>query len=177
MLRNVFLFVLFVVFVGCIKPRPTTDTTDPEIVITVSRGRGGNIFRSVDGRYEAPNNCIKVPDMPTQLIMIAGDSGGVAFASVRAFGGRIVSESVEVAPRAPEASFSIRSESGSGILDVRLTPPSPGAVRTGASAVFEVDGSLPISITATAGDYAGNAGHLAQFEIRSLDDAVVCRGD
>ena len=157
MMKSITLIIAAGVFfvAGCIVPAPTKDTTSPEITVTVSRARGRNIFRSIDGVLEPGNNCIRVPDMPTQLILIAGDAGGVESVSLKAFPGRIVPESVEVAPRAPEGAFSIRSESGADILAITLTPPSPTTVRTAATAVLEVNGTLPIAITAWARDRAG----------------------
>ena len=64
------------VFLGaaCTAPAPATDTTPPEITVTVSRARGRNVFRSIDGRSGPTDNCIIVPEIPTQLILIAGDS-------------------------------------------------------------------------------------------------------
>ena len=162
---------------GCEVSAPTTDTTTPEITVIVSGGRGGNIFRSIDGELDAPDNCIKVPDTPTQLVMIVGDSGGVKFASINAFSGPIVPGSVELIPRPPEASFRIRTERGADFLDITLTPPAPGRVRTGATAVFEVDGELPKAISASARDYAGNVARLPQFNLHALNDVVLCRGD
>jgi hypothetical protein len=50
-------------------------------------------------------------------------------------------------------------------------------VRTGASAIVQVDGTLPISVVAWARDYAGNYGELAQVDLRLLGDPTVCRGD
>lgn len=168
--------VLFVT--GCEVPAPSTrDTTPPEITVTVSRARGRNVFRSIDGKLDAPDNCIKVPELPTQLILIAGDAGGIESASIKAFPGTIVRESLEVSPRAPEGSFAVRTESGADILAITLTPPSPTTVRTGATAILEVNGRSPIAIVASARDRAGNVTELPQFDIRTPDSAVVCRGD
>ena len=168
-----------VVFVaGCEVPAPTTDTTTPEITVIVSGGRGGNIFRSIDGELDAPDNCIKVPDTPTQLVMIVGDSGGVKFASIKAFSGPIVPGSVELIPRPPEASSRIRTErGGADNLDITLTPPAPGRVRVLATAVFEVDGGLPIGIRASAREYAGNEALLPLFSLEPRIAAQECRGD
>jgi hypothetical protein len=163
---------------GCQVPAPIVDTTPPEITVLVSGAHGRNIFRSADGVLAAPDNCIKVSDMPTQLILIVGDAGGVDSASINAFAGTIVPASVDVAPRAPEGSFAIRSGSGGDTLAITLTPPSPTTVRTAATAVFEVNGTLPMAITASARDRAGHAVELPQFDLRALDDTGVrCRGD
>jgi hypothetical protein len=165
---------------GCEVPAPTTDTMTPTVSLIVSQGRGNKIFNSVDGDQNQSNpqdSCIKVPETPTQLIMFFGDQGGIQFATAKVFPGRIVPRSVEIGPSSPEATFSIRTERGADYLEIELTPPSPGTVRTGAIAIFEVDGELPISITGSARDYAGNVAALQQVDVRAMDDPVVCRGD
>lgn len=162
---------------ACEVPAPTADTTPPEITVIVSRGRGGNIFRSADGELEPGQDCIKVPDTPAQLSFIVGDAGGVQTAVLKAFPGPIVPGSVVVSPGAPVGSSSIRSERGADFLEITLTPPSPDTVMTGAAAVLEVDGDLPIAITASARDHAGNVADLSQLELRALNDAVICRGE
>jgi hypothetical protein len=159
---------------GCEVPAPTIDTTPPEVTVTVSRARGPNVFRSIDGELGAKENCIKVPEMPTQLILIAGDAGGVDFATIAAVG-TIIPESVEFTPRPPEGSSSIRTGTTQSLI-ITLTPPSPSTVRTGATAILEVDGRLPMPITASVRDRAGTLVQLPQFDLRSLEDAVQCRG-
>jgi len=160
---------------ACQVPRPTTDTTPPEVTVTVSRAHGPNIFRSIDGVLKSPNDCIIVREMPTQLILIGSDAGGVALVGLKALSGRIIPESVEVSPRAPEASYSISTESGADFLDITLTPPSPTTVRTGAVAVLEVNGSLPMAILAWVRDRAGHYVEF-QFELRGPETATPCRG-
>lgn len=162
---------------GCTTTAPTSDTMDPEVTVIVSEGRGGNIFRSRDGELPPTESCINVPDPPRQLILIAGDSGGVRSASIRVFPGTIDPDSVEVTPAAPEATFTIRTDRGGDTLVINLTRPAPGMVRTGATAIIQVDGTLPMAITADAVDYAGNVAALPAVELRSPRDAVVCRGE
>jgi hypothetical protein len=168
-------FVFFVA--GCEVPAPTRDTTTPEVTVTVSGARGRNVFRSIDGKLGEKENCIKVPELPTQLILIAGDGGGVQSTSIRAFPAMIVPASVEISPRPPEGTFAIRSDSGGDTLTITLvTTPSPTTVRTGATAILDVNGRLPIAIVASVRDRAGNVAELPQFDLRSMDDAVQCRG-
>jgi hypothetical protein len=178
MIRSMTLIIAAVVFLfaGCQVPAPTKDTTPPEVTVTVSRAHGRNIFRSIDGVQGKGNDCIIVRDMPTQLILIAGDAGGVASTSLRAFTGRIVPESLEVSPRPPEGSSSIRSEAVGDTLTITLTPPSPTTVRTGATAVLEVNGPLPISIYAWVTDRAGHYVELPPFTLDSPANGVQCRG-
>lgn len=172
------LTVLAFLFVSACATRvPTSDTTPPEITVTVSEGRGNKIFRSTDGEYPAGENCIKVPGTPTQLSVIFGDSGGVNIASIKVFPATIIPGSIEVTPASPEATYTIRTERRADMLDIDLEPASDGTVRTGATAVFEINGNLPIAVTASAADYSGNVSHLSQFDLRSLDDLVICRGD
>ena len=163
---------------GCITSESTSDTTDPEITITVLRGRGGNIYRSSDGELAPGDNCIKVPGTPVQLTMVVTDLGGVESASIQVFPGAIDPGSLEITPPAPESSYAIRTDRLTQFLDINLTPPSAGTVRTGATAVLHVDGDLPIAIRAYARDYAGNEASLGQFDLRAAaDDVVLCRGD
>jgi len=169
--------VVFIV-AGCVTPAPTTDTTVPEIIVIVAGGRAhDNMFRSFDGQLDLTDQCIKVPDMPTQIIMIAGDAGGIQVAHIKVLFGTIIPESVTVSPLTPETTYTLNSESGADSLHITLTPPAPGMVRTGVTAVFKVNGDLPIAITADASDYARNTASLPQFDLRSLDDVVTCRGN
>ncbi len=162
---------------GCVRPAPASDTSPPEITVFVSRARGRNYFRSVDGVQKPPDNCIIVREMPTQLILVAGDAGGLQLAGLKAFTGTIASDSVVVTPTPPEGAFSITTEpSGANILEIRLTPPSPTTVRTGATAILEVNGPLPMAITAWARDRAGNTMELPQFDLRGPETGVACRG-
>ena len=71
------IIVTFLVVGGCVRPAPASDTTPPDIVVFVSRARGRNYFRSIDGVQKPPDNCIIVREMPTQLIRIVGDAGGL----------------------------------------------------------------------------------------------------
>lgn len=162
---------------GCERPATTRDTTLPDITVIVSRAHGRNYFRTSDGVLKPPDNCIVVREMPTQLIMIAGDAGGLQLAAIKAFSGRITPESVAITPVAPEGSHVIRAEGGAEILEIRLTPPSPTTVRTGATAFFEVNGALPMAITAWARDRAGNSVELAQFDLRGPETGALCRGN
>ena len=162
---------------GCATTAPSSDTTNPEVTVIVSEGRGGNIFRSRDGELPPTQSCINVPEPPRQLILIAGDSGGVRSASIKVFPGTIDPDSVEVTPAAPEGTFAIRTERGADTLVITLTRTAPDVVRTGATAIIEVEGDLPMAITGHAEDWAGNVAVLPQFDLRSPDDAVVCRGE
>ena len=171
------IIVSFLVVGGCVRPAPASDTTPPDIVVFVSRARGRNYFRSIDGVQKPPDNCIIVREMPTQLILVAGDSGGLQSAGLRALRGTIAADSVVITPPAPEGSFSITTEaSGATRLDINLTPPSPTTVRTGATATLEVNGALPMAIIAWARDRAGHYTELPQFDLRGPETAVVCRG-
>jgi hypothetical protein len=162
---------------GCETRPPASDALPPEVTVTVSQGRGGNVFRSSDGVPPPGEDCIEVPPPPVGLALIVGDSGGVLEAGLRVTGGTIRRESIEVTPAAPEATVSVAADRGSDLLRIQLTRPSPDTVRTGASAIVQVDGTLPISVVAWARDYAGNYGELAQVDLRLLGDPTVCRGD
>lgn len=176
--RPAALFVfLALTLAGCATHIPSSDTTPPEVTITVRDGRGDNVFKSADGEYAAGENCIKVPDTPTRLTAIAGDSGGVRILSIKVLPGNIVPESVEITPASPESSYSIRSEEGVDILNITLEPSPEGIARTAITAVFDVSGELPSAVTASAGDHSGNVSHLPQFDIRELTDLTVCRGE
>ena len=164
-------------FAGCERPATTEDKTNPEITVFVSGARGRNYFRSIDGVMDPPDNCIIVRQMPTQLIMIAGDAGGIQLAGIKAFTGTISRDTVAITPAAPEGAFSITTDRGADTLEIRLTPPSPTTVRTGATAAFEVNGPLPMAITAWARDRAGNYAELPQFDLRSPETAANCRGE
>jgi hypothetical protein len=171
------IIVSFLVVAGCVRPAPASDSTPPDIVVFVSRARGRNYFRSIDGIQKPPDNCIIVREMPTQLILIAGDAGGLQSAGIRGFSGTIVPDSVSVTPPAPEGSFSItREPSGADRLDITLTPPSPTTVRTGVTATLEVNGALPMSILAWARDRAGHYIELPQFDLRGPETGADCRG-
>ena len=159
---------------ACERPATTTDTTAPEITVTVSGVRGRNVFRSIDDNQGPVNDCIKVPDNRTQLILIAGDAGGIETVTLSAATpARIIPESLIVSPRAPEGSFSIRPEG----LIITLTPPSPTTVRTGATAILEVEGVLPFGISAWARDRSGNTGVLPAFYLTALASPIQCRND
>lgn len=160
---------------ACTAPAPATDTTPPEITVTVSGVGGRNVFRSIDGKQGPTDSCIIVPREPTQLILIAGDSGGIQTVTLRAVVGRIVPESVDVTPRPPEGSYEIRSDPGGDTLVITLTPPSPGIVRTGATAIFNIASPTPISIVATATDRADHSTELPQFDLRGAHESVICR--
>lgn len=162
---------------GCETPAPTSDADPPEITVTVARGRGDNIFRSEDGELATPDDCIKVPGTPVELVLIVGDSGGVQTAAISAFLGVIDPDSVEVTPAEPESSYSIGADRGTETLEITLRPPTPDTVRTGATATLQVDGRLPVVIGAYARDQSGNTVELSPFELRTLDDAVICRGE
>ena len=71
--------------------------------------------------------------------------------------------------------YEIGSESGGDTLTITLTPPSPTTVRTGATAIFEINGRLPVAIVAQARDRAGNTTNLPQFDIRGPETGAVCR--
>jgi len=161
----------------CVRPAPASDTTPPEIVVFVSRARGRNYFRSIDGVQKPPDNCIIVREMPTQLILIAGDSGGLQSAGIRGLSGTIAPDSVSVTPPAPEGAFSVtREASGADRLDITLTPPSATTVRTGVTATLEVNGALPMAIFAWARDRAGHYIELPQFDLRGPETGSICRG-
>jgi len=162
---------------GCERTPPASDALPPEITVTVSQGRGGNVFRSRDGVLRTGEDCIGVPPPPVELALIVGDDGGVLEAGLRVTGGTIRRESIEVTPAAPEATVSVTADRGSDLLRIQLTRPSPDTVRTGASAIVQIDGTLPIAVVASARDYAGHYEELPQFDLRALDDPTVCRGD
>jgi hypothetical protein len=95
--------VVVLLIAACQVPVPTKDTTPPELSFTVSGARGRNLFRSIDGPQAPPNNCIRVTGTPIQLIAIAGDAGGIQRLQLSVNReARIVPESVDVTPRAPE---------------------------------------------------------------------------
>jgi len=166
---------LLLLSLACERPRPTTpDTTPPEITVYVVGVRGRNFFRSIDGPQKTPNDCVKVPDGPQQLIMIAGDAGGLETVTLSAAPSvRITPESVDVTPRPPEGSYSIRPEG----LIITLTPPSPTTIRTGATASLEVNGTLPYGVSAWARDRAGNTAVLPSFYLTAERSPVVCRNN
>lgn len=160
---------------GCERPVPPTDSMVPEIIVFVAGVRGHNYFRTSDGP-EPKNNCVVVREMPTQLIMIAGDAGGIQSAGIRASTGTIARDTLAISPAAPESSFTITTDGGADTLEITLTPPSPTTIRTGATASFEVSGSLPMGILAWARDRVGNYIELPQFELRSPETGMQCRG-
>ena len=168
--------VCLLFFSGCERPATSGDKTNPEITVFVSRARGRNYFRSVDGVQTPPNNCIIVREMPTQLILIAGDLGGIQRVGIRIIPGTIVRETLEITPAAPESSHTITRDRESDELQIALTPPSPTTVRTGATATFDINGTLPLVVYAFGRDRAGNYAEVAQFELRGPDEGVVCRG-
>lgn len=167
----------FILLSGCMTRVPESDTTPPTVSVTVNRGMGHNIFDSTDGQWSGSESCIKVPGAPTKLTLVAGDAGGVKFASLKVFPATVDPDSVEVTPGPGEASYSIRTERHSNFLEITLTPADDGSVRTGTTAVLNVRGELPIAVTATALDYSGNTTDLPQFDLRSPDDLTECRGN
>jgi len=174
---SVFVSSFLLILSGCMTRIPETDTTPPTVSVTVNKGMGHNIFSSTDGEWNAVESCIKVPGTPTKLTLVAGDAGGVKFASIKVFPASIVPDSVEVTPGPGEASYSIRTERHADFLEITLTPADDGSVRTGATAVVNINGELPIAVTASALDYSGNVTNLPQFDLRSPDDLTVCRGN
>jgi len=168
---------MLVLATGCEVPRSDSDSASPLITITVSEGRGNPVYKSDQARTGPSDDCINVADTPVELSMIVGDAGGVQSAWIKVFPATIDPDSVTVTPASPEGEYSITSERGADILTINLTAPSETTVRTGATAVLRVNGSLPIAVQAYAVDFAGNRASLPQFDLRALTDAVVCRGE
>ncbi|HTM09256.1 MAG TPA: hypothetical protein VL754_12790 [Verrucomicrobiae bacterium] len=162
---------------GCGQPAPKiVDKTPPKIVLTALGAPGNPVFAS-DENGEPNDGCAKFRSFPGRWAMSVGDSGGVAVATVRVVAGRIVKESVIIAPDTPESSWSITPAEGlSEVLMIRLQPPRPGVVRTGLLAMFSIaPRSRSASIVATAWDFANNVEHLYQVDTRLSDDPVGCR--
>ncbi len=175
MMKRLTLAIAAAVFfiAACTAPAPPAtppDTTPPEITVTV-RARGRNVFKSIDGPLKGSEMCIIIEDGPVQLVLIAGDAGGLDAVSLSTFTGTIVPGSIDVTPRAPESTLSTPA----GGLLITLPPPSPTTVRTGVVAIFEVEGRTPISVTAWARDRAGQTANLEQFDLRREFERIVCR--
>lgn len=158
---------------GCERPAPPTDSIPPTITVIVSSVRGRNIFRSTDGFRVGGENCIRVPDKRTQLILIAGDAGGLQSVLLSASGsGVIIPDSIEATPPPPEGTLDARAEG----MSITLTPPSPTTVRTGATAILEVEGTLPFGIIGWARDHSGNSANFDPFYLVSTADTETpCR--
>lgn len=178
-IRRSFLLLATLLLSACVVPRPDVDRDAPTITVTVAGARGDAVIRSTDSRDDPTDLCIKVDQSPVELSVIFGDAGGIQSATMIFLAASIDRDSVTVTPAAPEASASVDSVRG-GInnqLRIRLSPPEPGTVRTGATARFKINTRFPTGLTAEAIDYAGNVGTLTQLEIRSTSDAVICRGN
>ena len=168
---------MLILAAGCEVPRSDSDSESPLITITVSEGRGNPVYKSDESRTGPDDDCINVPSVPVELSMVVGDAGGVQSAWIKVFPATIDPSSVTVTPASPEGEYSITSERGADTLLINLTAPSETTVRTGATAVFTVNGSLPIAVQAYAIDFAGNRASLPQFDLRALTDAAICRGE
>jgi hypothetical protein len=166
--------LLSVSLLACKAPGPpAVDTIPPRLTLTAFNRGSNPIFNSSE-----PNNlglCVHFPTFPASFFLSIDDPGGVSAVSVEALNGHFVPDSIDVAPGAPESSRDISTFIGGEVLVVRLTPPAPGIVRTGAVVLFKVDGSVAIGVRARAIDYRDNRGEAPQVDARITGDGQICR--
>ncbi|MDZ7626921.1 MAG: hypothetical protein U5J99_00785 [Parvularculaceae bacterium] len=161
---------------GCVTDAPTgPDSEPPTITVQVQNAVGGaKTFRSTDPASDA--TCVKVRGFPVDLVLSVADPGGVRLASLRVFPGAIDRASVTV-PTAPDISFTVTAARGGENLNLSLTPPAPGRVRTGVVATLKANGSgadPEFAIIADATDQAGNRAFVGQVDIHAADSPVIC---
>lgn len=155
---------------------PPPDLTPPKIILNALGAVGNPVFASDEAapRKEA---CARFRAFPARFVLSVGDAGGVALAVVRVSRGRIVAESVIVAPDAPESTWEIsRLEGMSEMLMIRLAKPAGGAAATtGLLGMFNVvPDALAASVTASAYDHSGNLTNLYPVGVRPSGDDT-CR--
>ncbi len=152
------------------------DVTPPKIFLTALGAVGNPVF-ATDENPKPKEACAKLRFFPARAAISVDDSGGVARLMVRTLGGRILADSVIVGPDAPESSWEItRPDGKSDVLTIQVRRPAAGAARTGLLAMFNVGSDRPpVALTASAFDYAGNAAHLYQVDLRASGDAAACR--
>jgi hypothetical protein len=152
------------------------DVTPPKIVLTALGAVGNPVFAS-DEAVKPKDTCAKFRFFPGRVVLGIDDFGGVARVMVRTLGGRILTDSVIVGPDAPESSWEItRPDGRSDVLTIQMRRPGASGVRTGVLAMFNVGSDRPpVALTASAFDYAGNAAHLYQVDLRASGDTATCR--
>lgn len=182
-MKRVILLAALAAAASCVTEEPAgPDTTRPEVTVQVRSVAGTRTYRSSDPARD--DLCAKFRAAPVDFTLTAGDAGGLARASFSVFPGTIVPGSVSV-PTAADISYEIQTTAPrSQTLVITLRRPEPGRVRTGVIAAFRATGiptalpgdtGLPISIRASATDFAGNRADLNQVDIRDVNDPVICQ--
>ncbi len=155
---------------------PAPDLTPPKIILNALGAVGNPVFAS-DETAPPKQACARFRSFPARFVLSVGDAGGVALAVVRVSRGRIVADSVIVAPDAPESSWQIsRLEGMSEMLMIRLGKPAGGAAATtGLLGMFNVAPDSPAAaVTASAYDHSGNLTNLYPVGVRPYGDEA-CR--
>jgi hypothetical protein len=176
------LTLLSLLLAACVRPGPPPDDTTPPQVTLQAMNRAGNPVFQSDETPSPIDACVKFSTFPAAFTLSVGDPGGVRGAVFSlAAGGRIVPESVSVAPPAPESSWTLRRRSDGFAEDLIITldPPAPGEVRTGLLVTLQVaeQGPIPYAILASGSDASGNRTDLFQVDVRDGQSPVLCRGD
>jgi hypothetical protein len=164
---------------ACTASEVASDATPPELTLSALNRAGNPTFSSREGADTPADACAHFAIAPAHFALSVSDAGGVGRVTVRAAFGRIDPASVIVAPGAPESSLSVASTSSGNEIDVGLSPPGPGLVRTGVLLTFDVvaPSGPPVGVIASAADTHGNLGGLYQVDVRQPGDSVRCRGD
>lgn len=168
-----FLTLLFIT--GCSTHSQVGDTSPPEVSVTVNEAGGNNTFGALEREFGPGENCIKVNSSPVTLSVNANDTEGLGVVSIKTLPAKIVPGSVNINAPGSEISRKIRTEDSTDILNITVDEESPGTAEITVS--FDLEGSLPFAVTASAADQAGNSSSVPQFSIRESSDLTVCRGD
>lgn len=161
---------------ACTRPAPTEpDSTPPGITLTLLSGSGTPHFSTDEADTNPLDACGTTRRFPATVSVAVGDAGGVEFVNIRMFPATLVSGSVTVGPASPETSVDVSRVGAADIVAITVRSPGSGLVRTGMLATFDISESG--SILVSAFDVAGNSISLYQVDIRSSNDAVICRND
>ena len=166
---------LVLALLGCSDP-PMEDGNDPVVTINFRDTAPPTSVSSTDGELEPGDNCatMREADRALQRVHLsANDPGGLAIVGIRIFGGGLRVDSI-----APDtARIDITTPPGSTMMVATIPlPPTSGEVWTSSLAIVDLmPASDSVSVLAFARDRAGNYAETVPFDLRTENEAVICR--